>query len=280
MSTASFQIGPIVQKACIERERGPTPAFAEPDSFLQGRFVCIRDIPLFYGLTETESRILAANAHMRDVAEGQAIFREGQTIASVMVLISGRAKLTRLSPRGVELLLKIIDAGQVVGTFGVSTNSRHTSSAQASGTCRVLTWEARTFDLLCERIPGLLRNGLRVMAERHRLLEERFFELITEHAEVRLTRLVIRLLEQSGCPVTKPVRIEGLVQLEISQMIGTTLWTVNRILREWQHLGLLEVRRGVVIVPNPKQLIQFAEKIGTLSDGDCSSSPSSLSQET
>jgi CRP-like cAMP-binding protein len=273
MSTGSLQLDNIAGEAATESARAQPFACAEPDPFLKERLVYIQDIPLFYGLTKPESRTLAATAHTRAVSDGQAIFHEGQRVSSVTVLVSGRVKLTRLSPSGVQLLLKIVDTGQVVGTLGVTPGSLHTSSAQASGTCRVLTWEACTFDSLCQRIPALIRNGLRVMSERHRLLEDRFFELITERAGVRLLRLVIRLLEQSRCPVTRPARIEGLVQLDISQMIGTTVWTVNRLLSEWEHLGLLEVQRGVVIVPNPKQLIQFVQKIGALSDGDGSSNP-------
>ena len=271
MSTASLQLDRLVEEARIEGVRAQILPRVEPDAFLKERLLYIQDIPLFYGLTKAESRTLAVTAHMRDVSDGQTIFREGLPVSAVTVLIAGRVKLTRLSPIGVQLLLKIVDTGQVVGTLGVTPGSPHTSSAKTSGTCRVITWEAPTFDSLCQRMPVLMRNGLRVMAERHRLLEDRFFELITERVEVRLVRLVIRLLEQSSCPVTRPARIEGLVQSDISQMIGTTIWTVNRFLHEWQDLGLLEVQRGVVIVRNPKQLIEFAERIGAASDGDSSS---------
>jgi CRP/FNR family transcriptional regulator, nitrogen oxide reductase regulator len=273
MSTARLQLDNVVVEAGTETERAQIFACAEPDPFLKERLVYIQDIPLFYGLTKAEYRTLAETAHLRDVSDGQAIFREGKPASSVSVLIAGRVKLTRLSPSGVQLLLKIVDTLQVVGTFGVTLGSPHTSSAQALGTCRVLTWESRTFDSLCQRMPMLMRNGLRIMAERHRLLEDRFFELITERVRVRLARLMIRLLEQSRCSVNRPARIEGLVQLDMSQMIGTTLWTVNRLLREWQDLGLLEVQRGVVIVPNPKQLILFAERISAASNGDCSPTP-------
>lgn len=275
MSTASLQFDHVGGESSVESERQQPLSFAEPNSFLNDRLVCIQEIPLFYGLAEAESRTLASTAHSRDISDGQMIFRQGQPVSSVIVLISGRVKLTRLSPNGVQQLLKIIDTGQVLGILGVTPGSSHTSSAQASGTCRVLSWEARTFEILCQRMPALASNGLRVMAERHRLLEDRFLELITERAEVRLARLVIRLLEQSRCSVSRPARIEGLVQLEISQMIGTTLWTVNRILREWEQLGLLEVQRGMVIVRSPKQLILFAQKISTADDGDCSSQSNS-----
>src|SRR5437899_10509653 len=142
MSTASLQYH-IEGVVCTEAERTHTLACPEPDPFMKGRLVYIQDIPLFYGLTEAESRTLAATAHMRDVSDGHIIFREGLSVTSVTMLISGRVKLTRLSPTGAQLLLKIIDAGQVVGTLGVTPGSPHTWNAQALGTCRVLTWEAR-----------------------------------------------------------------------------------------------------------------------------------------
>lgn len=270
MSTATLQLDKVVAEAGIDSELAHSISGSEPDPFLKGRLVCIQAIPLFFGLTKADCRALAEAAHMRDVSDRQVIFREGQPVSSVSVLVEGRVKLIRLTS-GVKRLLTVLYAGNVVGTLGVAPGNPHTSSAQASGTCRMLTWEARTFDSLSQRMPSLMRNGLHSMAEHERLLDNRFVELVTEVVEVRLARLLIRLLEQSNCPATKPARIEGLAQLEISQMIGTTLWTVNRLLQEWQHLGLLKVQREVVIVPNPKQLIRFAGRVGASSAGDSSS---------
>lgn len=235
--------------------------WVQQDPLLKGRLSSIQEIPLFFGLTRAECATVASTASVRDFSDGQMVFRECQPASCIAVLISGRVKLTRFDNSGDQLLLKVFDAGQVIGTLGVIPGSAHRSNAHASGACRVLTWDARVFDNLCERIPALARNCLRISAERQGLLEERFFELITQHAEARLARLLVRLLEQSRCSVNKPARIEGLMQLEMSQMIGTTLWTVNRILCAWENLGLVEVQRGCVIVQTPKQLLAFAEKI-------------------
>jgi hypothetical protein len=106
MSTASLQLTHVVRGACTESDRVQILASSEPDPFLEGRLACIQDIPLFYGLTKSECRTLAATTHLRDVSDGQAIFREGHPVSSVTVLISGRVKLTRLSPTGVQLLLE------------------------------------------------------------------------------------------------------------------------------------------------------------------------------
>lgn len=266
MSTADLQLDYLAGKGGIDSQNAQTLACAASDPLLNRRLACTLEIPLFYGLTNAERTSLAANAHVRDIPDGQAIFREGQRVSCVIVLVSGRVKITRFSASGEHVLFRIVNVGQEVGTLGATPGTPHTTTAQTAGVCRVLTWDASVFENLCHQIPALTRNGLRISAERQRLVEDRFFELVTERAPARLARLLVRLLEQSCCSASKPARIEGLVQLDISQMIGTTLWTVNRLLHEWEHLGLLEVQRGVVIVPDPKQLLTFAEKIGAVGD--------------
>ena len=136
-------------------------------------------------------------------------------------------------------------------------------SAGRKSLSRVLTWDARVFEALCERMPALARNSLNILANLQRILEGRFLELITERTPSRLAQLLVRLLEQSGCSIHRPARIEGLLREHLAQMIGATMYTVSRLLCHWEKLGILENRRGAVVIRNPIRLIQFAEAIRT-----------------
>jgi CRP/FNR family transcriptional regulator, nitrogen oxide reductase regulator len=47
----------------------------------------------------------------------------------------------------------------------------------------------------------------------------------------------------------------------LAEMIGATIFTVSRLLCDWQDLGILESQRKAVVVRNPIRLIKFADAI-------------------
>jgi CRP/FNR family transcriptional regulator, nitrogen oxide reductase regulator len=250
-----------------KRDRVAVLSPALPDASLNDRLTRIEDAPLFYSLSMAECTSILSIAREQCFSSQKMIFREDDPACCIFVLASGRVKLTRLSRTGVQLLVRVVDRAEVVGELGLPPGSPHTLTAQTLESCRVLAWDARVFETLCERMPALARNSLRILADLQRLLEERFLELITERAPARLARLLVRLLEQSGCSIHRPASIEGLLREELAQMIGATMYTVSRLLCHWEKLGILETQRGAVVVRSPRRLIQFAEAIRTNDPG-------------
>jgi CRP/FNR family transcriptional regulator, nitrogen oxide reductase regulator len=246
-----------------KRDRAAILSPAPPDASLNDRLTRIEDAPLFCGLSLAECTSIFSIARERCFSSQQMIFREGDPACCIFFLAAGRVKLTHLSRTGVQLLLRVVDRGEVVGELGLPAGRLHTLTAQTLESCRVLTWDAGVFETLCERMPALARNSLRILADLQHVLEERFLELITERTPSRLARLLVRLLEQSGCSIHRPARIEGLLREHLAQMIGATMYTVSRLLCQWEKLGILETQRGALVIRNPSRLIQFADAIRT-----------------
>jgi len=227
---------------------------------LSSRLAIIKHASLFYDLSNSQCIEIAGLARVRRFMPAQVIFRTGDPASCLVFLASGRAKVTQLSRAGADVLLTIVDRYNVVGGLGLEPGTTHSVTAQALEPCRVLTWDASLFDNLCMRFPSLARNSLRILAEQKRILEERVLELGTEQAAPRLARMLVRLLEQSGCSIHKPARIV-LLRTELAEMIGATIFTVSRLLCDWQDLGILESQRKAVVVRNPIRLIKFADAI-------------------
>jgi CRP-like cAMP-binding protein len=88
----------------------------------------------------------------------------------IFVLASGRVKLTHLSGTGLQLLLRVVGRGEVVGGLGLLPGSPHTLTAQTLESCRVLTWDTQVFETLCERMAALARNSVHILADWQRIL--------------------------------------------------------------------------------------------------------------
>jgi len=225
---------------------------------LHARISCIQETRLFRGLSFAECADVASAAQERCFAKGQTIFREGDPAQFVVVLVSGRVKLSQLSRFGTEVIFSVGETGEILGGLALVPDGRHRTTAQCLGQCQLLTWEARNFAALEEQIPVVRRNALAILAERLYSLEERFVELATERVAPRLARMLMRLLEQGSRSSQGIYRID-LSHEDLAQMIGTTLFTVSRLFSDWEEQGVVQTQRKAVEVLNPTGLAALAE---------------------
>jgi CRP/FNR family transcriptional regulator, nitrogen oxide reductase regulator len=244
----------------LGRRRGvpqPRPVTPSPQ-----HLAWAEQIPLLRGLSLADHEAVLAEAHERSFPGGHAIFREGDAVRMVVVLVSGQVKMTQQSPSGEEIILSVKGGGKVVGTLGFPAGNKHFLTARTLDPCVVLAWDVRIFEKLEEQFAGLRRNAMYILAEGLKTIEERFLELATEQVGLRLARMLTRLLEQNDLAGRGTL---DLSREELAQMLGTTLFTVGRLLSEWEKRGLVQTQRKAVLVKNPRALIALAES-GSESD--------------
>ena len=107
--------------------------------------------------------------------------------------------------------------------------------------------------------PGaFLKKHCKTLTYKKREMEERFREVSTEKVGSRLSSQLIRLSKQVGRSINGDVEI-SLSRPDLAQMTGTTLFTVSRLLCLWKSLGIVSVRREVVLVRNLEALEQLSQ---------------------
>jgi CRP-like cAMP-binding protein len=218
----------------------------------------ISTAPLFKDLSSVELAEVAGSARASRVLRKQQLCREGEPARELFLLCTGRVKVMQLTAGGDVLILRIAGPGEVVGGLGLVMLSPEPATPEALEACELLAWETRVFEDLANRFAPLRRNALRILAERLRELEERYRDLATERVAPRLARTLLRLMGQIGRPHGGGVQI-GLSREELGQLTGTTLFTVSRLLSQWESLGYLETGREAVRVHDPRGLVALAE---------------------
>jgi CRP-like cAMP-binding protein len=86
----------------------------------------------------------------------------------------------------------------------------------------------------------------------------RFREVSTAKVAVRLSCQLVRLLDQVGKRSNGQVEI-AIFQRDLAQLTGTTLFTVNRLLNEWEARGIVKQKRQAVQVLDLPALIKASE---------------------
>ena len=115
--------------------------------------------------------------------------------------------------------------------------------------CEALVWPGEVLAQLMERHSRLLFNTLRVMVKLSLDLERRYEELLTEHVEQRVAQALLRLVEQMGCQEGEGILIDmPFPREDLAEFTGTTMYTVSRILSNWERKGFVDTGRKRVFV--------------------------------
>ena len=108
---------------------------------------------------------------------------------------------------------------------------------------------------LARRHPSVDEVLVRLLSERVAALSERLVEAYTVGAETRVARRVLELANVFG--PAPPISIP-LIQEDIAALAGTSRATVNRVLRDAERRGIVELRRGRTVVPDEDALARLA----------------------
>jgi CRP-like cAMP-binding protein len=226
-------------------------------NLLNQKVALVQECALFSGVSPADSASMLSNARARRLSRRHTIFAEGDPVRQIWLLRSGGVKLTQIGLNGNEVILRVIGPGEIVGAFGFFMRC-HCSTAVTIQTSTVLAWDAADFERILDRFPVIRRNVSGVLLERLQELEQRFREVSTEKVGSRLSSELIRLSKHVGRNIDGDMEI-SLSRAELAQMTGTTLFTVSRLICQWQSLGIVGARREAVTVRNVEALTQPAQ---------------------
>lgn len=222
----------------------------------------LQQVHLFAGLEPSELQKVARVAQWREVDRGRYFFRQGSTADIVYALHLGRVKLIQSTPEGQDVVLRFVGPGEMFGPTAIVTGQLFPVSAQAVRWCQALCWNGKTMARLMEECPRIALNALRDLTARLEELADRYRELATERVERRVAHALIRLADRAGWKTEDGLLIDmPLSHRDLAEMTGTTLYTVSRILRDWQRGGLVQIGRQRVAILEPQQLLAVANDL-------------------
>lgn len=222
----------------------------------------IGQIPPFQRLQPAELDIVRQSAWLRRVDRDAFFYHQGDPASAFYILAEGQVKLTEVTADGQQILVRFVGPGEAMGIIAALSKAVYPLSAQAVDNCLALTWDGEILEQLMERYPRMAIDGLRLVSQRWHELEERFRELATERVERRLAQTMLRLVRQAGRKVETGILIDlPLSRQDLAEMTGTTLYTVSRILNQWEQQNLVELGRERVLIRYPHGLAQIAEDL-------------------
>lgn len=221
----------------------------------------LRRVSVFQNATDDDLTLIARHTIERSIEEGEFFFFQGDPAEYLYLLVSGRAKLMQTNPAGQQVNLRTISEWQMFGALGaVRENATYPATAQALEQSTALALKSDYLKELMQTRPYLSFDLMRLMTGYIQEIQERYRELATEKVERRIARSLLRLLAQMGTKVDGGIEL-SFTRQDLAEMSGTTLYTVSRVLSEWERQGLVETGRERVLIRNPHGVVSIAEEL-------------------
>lgn len=216
--------------------------------------------PLFAGTEADDIKALAAVASAGSWTPGETIFQQGDPSDYMIVVASGRIRLSLSTAAGKELTVRHAGAGAVVGEMGVLDRQPRSADATADAATTGLVIRRAAFDRLLAERPVLARAVIRYLSSRLRETTFQLESVALYELAARLARFLLAAIKQrhgENPPDTARLTLD-LAQGEIAAILGASRPKLNRALAELAGQGAIR-RQDKAIECNVDLLRAIAE---------------------
>jgi CRP/FNR family transcriptional regulator, cyclic AMP receptor protein len=178
--------------------------------------------------------------------KGRSVYCQGQTPASLYLVVAGTVKLSRISERGRQVLMDIYRTDDLFGETAL-IRAAHTETCVALEDAQVMIWTPREIDRLVVERPKLAIALMQLQVRRLADLALRMESLATENISRRLARTLLRFSERLGLPTEGgAVQIIALTHESLAECVGTSREIVTHHMNQFRRLGYLRYsRKGI-----------------------------------
>lgn len=211
----------------------------------------LKNCPLFERINPEQARQLETVSRMKTFTKGELVYLPADAGESVMLLTAGRIKLFHLTGDGKQVLLALIEPGEIFGELALFSGSPREEFAEAMTKTSVVWIPQSAIQNLMETEAHVALGITKLMGFRRQRVENRLKALLFRSNRERLIHLLVDLADQYGLKTRDGVLLKiKLSHQELASIIGSTRETVTILLGELQSEGSIVIQRRQIILKN------------------------------
>jgi len=214
---------------------------------------------VFCNLGDESRNFLETNSISMEYPRGSVLFHEGDPCSAVFVVCSGRMKISTTSREGRKLILRIAEAGDVLGMSAAFFGQEYEVTAESLEPCKVRVLHVKYFTELLRRFSDASMAAAKALAGEYRAAfdEVRLIALPGSPAG-RVARLILDWAEHARQKGPNTFVRMSLTHDELASMTATTRETVTRTLSKFRKEKLITMRGMALTVLEPAALEQLS----------------------
>lgn len=214
----------------------------------------LREFDLFRDLTDAEVAVIGDAAPMSQLPAGQTLYAPDRPTEVLFILKSGRIRLFQIAADGRTMTTAIIEPGQVFGEMAALGQHLDQTYAQTLEPCVVCLMSRADVERLLLSDPRIATRIAEFLGSRVAELERRLGDSVLKSAPERIAATLSRLAPGGGT-----VR---LTHEQFADLVGTSRETATKVLGDFSERGLVQVKRGRIVVRDAAALRVLSETGG------------------
>jgi CRP-like cAMP-binding protein len=207
---------------------------------LQEKMRLLRTHFLLQHLSASDLERIAAAAICARFGCNEKIFRRGENETDLMIMVSGRVKLSATSTDGQELVANIVERGHLFGEIAVIDGKARSYDATALEESDILVVKRQDLIPFLQQRPDICLRFMATLCERLRRSEALTQDAVFLNAGPRLARQLLRLAETYGRKDGDAICIDLAVsQSDLASLVGMTRESINKQLCNWRRTGVI-----------------------------------------
>ncbi len=198
--------------------------------------VVLRNVPLFSGLDETELERLSRVAARRRAGRGDQVVRAGESADALLILLTGRAKVTNFDEEGREIILAWLGPGEFFGEMGLIDGSPRSASVVAVENCELLSIGKNEFQRCMQDNFQVVLKLMQILVRRLREADRNIESLALLDVYGRVARLLLDMSEEEG---GKRMVKQKISKQDMARMIGASREMVSKVMRDLEVGGYI-----------------------------------------
>ncbi len=223
---------------------------------------CVAIVPLFAGLSYEEQLEVARFARPIRRERGEQIYRAGEAAGTLLVVHTGRVKLSHVAPNGQEQLLRVLEPGEFIGETAYVTGERPGHTATALTKVELCSFRHSDLGDLVRAFPDIALRMLHAVTSRLSETERLLADITTADVQARIAGYLLdqpgEWHDDGGRQVVK-VKLP-LPKNAIASLLGTTAETLSRRLAGFVDEGLITMRGSDITILDPSGLEEIAAR--------------------
>lgn len=220
------------------------------------KFWHLRNHQLFWVLNNSQVRQLCIITNYKRAKKGEMIDFGEHESSRIYLLKRGNLKIVQVDEEGNELIVDIIQKGELFGSLNLGPDNGSYEYAQVLTDNVILcSFNTSDFERLLAEHPTLAISYTKLIGFRLKRIKNNYSNLFFKNTKERLIAFLTEWANREGRFTGNQVCIDNfLTQKEISQIICSSRQTTTQLFNDWEQQGLITYSRKEIMIKNIKEL--------------------------
>jgi len=218
----------------------------------------VRYKSVFTELGEVDMQRLNVNKGCNFYKKDQVLFAEGGFPHGLFCMNDGKIKVAKIGEGGREQIVRLAKAGDILGYRALLSGDQYTCSATVIEDSTVCFIPKEFFFSLIEKNAPLSLQVLKMLSYDLKKAENKITDLAQKPVRERLAEALLFLKETYGFEKDMATINVSFTREEIANIVGTATETAIRLLSEFKHDHIIELKGKRIKILDHQKLLKTA----------------------